>query len=191
MIRLLATVSPRGRGEDLTRGPPAHLGLQVGVQQHVAIQVNGEDVAIGAQLWGDRRRGELCQAVLSPCHPQARPLQAPSLPQSSFSFSNPRSSAPLFVEPWNGKHAGATESSDFLLSLTLDIVFWTAAHCLCNRLCSVSPGATRLPPQAWWLCCPAGGAHTMLSTAAWHQYPAVGADGARAPHTHCIVVSAS
>lgn len=123
MIHLLATVSPRGRGEDLTRGPPAHLGLQVGVQQHVAIQVNGEDVAIGAQLWGDRRRGELCQAVLSPCHPQARPLQAPSLPQSSFSFSNPRSSAPLFVEPWNGKHAGATESSDFLLSLTLWILY--------------------------------------------------------------------
>lgn len=35
---------------------PPHLGLQVGVQQDVAVQVDGEDVAIGPQLQEDRRK---------------------------------------------------------------------------------------------------------------------------------------
>lgn len=53
------------------RAPP-HLGLKVGVQQDVAIQVDGEDVAIGPQLQEDRRRVRLRVALwhntLGWCH---------------------------------------------------------------------------------------------------------------------------
>lgn len=62
----------------LGAGPPhlAHLGLEVGMQQHVAVQVDGEHIAVGAELWGTGwgLRG-LSRDFPPFCSPDCLPLQ--------------------------------------------------------------------------------------------------------------------
>lgn len=72
--QLLMTLGSHGSHQPLLLPPkqtPSYLGLQVGVQQDVAVQVDGKDVTVCSQLQEDRRRDEASQAALQSamlCH---------------------------------------------------------------------------------------------------------------------------
>lgn len=104
---------------------PPHLGLQVGVQQDVAVQVDGKDVAVGPQLQ-ENRRGEADQVAL--WHGMLCCCDHPHLCRQSTSHVTPRLS--LFYSSTSVLRK--MESLAPGMSLALDF-----SHCSFPQACKV------------------------------------------------------
>lgn len=121
-MSLMAWITPRL----LPLWAPPHLGLQVGVQQDVAVQVDGEDVAIGPQLQ-ENRRGEADRVAL--WHDMLCWCDHPHLCRQSMPHIIPRAQ-PLLLIYFNSQENGISHPWDE--SLALDF-----SHCSFPQACKV------------------------------------------------------